>query len=178
MVVRPRPGLFEILFTLQGSVLPEIAPKVLSVAALACISVGIERCAPELFPREGGIGPFTLIGLALSIFLSFRNTACYDRWWEARRAWGALIVEVRSLARLVPAPLVLHGGSGTPHDALESAIRLGITKINVNTEVALAGSAALLERGRRAGPVHAATLGLAAQQAMTASMLGYVRSIG
>lgn len=85
---------------------------------------------------------------------------------------------LEQIARLVPAPLVLHGGSGTPRDALESAIRLGITKINVNTEVALAGSAALLERGRSAGPVHAATLGLAAQQAMTASMLGYVRSIG
>ena len=105
MVVRPRPGLFEILFTLQGSVLPEIAPKVLGIAALACVSVWIERRAPNLFPVEGGIGPFTLIGLALSIFQSFRNTACYDRWWEARRAWGTLIVEVRSLARLVPALL-------------------------------------------------------------------------
>ena len=105
MVVRPRPGLFEILFTLKGSVLPEIAPKVVSVASLACISVWIERRAPDVFPREGGLGPFTLIGLALSIFLSFRNTACYDRWWEARRAWGTLIVEVRSLARLVPALL-------------------------------------------------------------------------
>jgi hypothetical protein len=57
------------------------------------------------FPVTAGIGPFTLVGLALSIFLSFRNGACYDRWWEARRAWGSLIVELRGLARLLPALL-------------------------------------------------------------------------
>lgn len=85
---------------------------------------------------------------------------------------------LEQIARLVPSPLVLHGGSGTPRDALNAAIRLGIAKINVNTEVALAGSAALLERAQRSGPVHAATLGLAAQQAMTASMLEYVRPAG
>jgi len=43
--------------------------------------------------------PFTLFGIALSIFLSFRNSACYDRWWEARRVWGQIIFEIRSLAR-------------------------------------------------------------------------------
>ena len=45
--------------------------------------------------------PFTLVGLALSIFLGFRNNACYDRWWEARRLWGALINTTRSLARQI-----------------------------------------------------------------------------
>ena len=29
--------------------------------------------------------PFTLIGLALAIFLGFRNSAAYDRHWEGRR---------------------------------------------------------------------------------------------
>ncbi len=40
--------------------------------------------------------PFTLIGVALSIFLGFRNNACYDRWWEARKLWGALVNNSRS----------------------------------------------------------------------------------
>ncbi len=43
--------------------------------------------------------PFTLTGLALSIFLGFRNNACYDRWWEARKLWGRLINTSRSSAR-------------------------------------------------------------------------------
>jgi len=34
--------------------------------------------------------------------------------------------------------LVLHGGSGTPEDDLKEAIKLGIVKINVNTELRLA----------------------------------------
>ncbi len=45
--------------------------------------------------------PFTLLGLVLSIFLSFRNSACYDRWWEGRKLWGQLVYESRSLARQV-----------------------------------------------------------------------------
>ncbi|MGU3538389.1 bestrophin family protein [Methylobacterium sp. A54F] len=102
MVVRPRPGLLAILFTLRGSILPRVAPRVAGIAAFACAVVAVERHWPEPFPQSAGIGPFTLIGLALSIFLSFRNGACYDRWWEARKAWGQLIVAARGLARLIP----------------------------------------------------------------------------
>jgi putative membrane protein len=43
--------------------------------------------------------PFTLIGLALAIFLGFRNGAAYDRFWEARKLWGELIHRARTLAR-------------------------------------------------------------------------------
>jgi hypothetical protein len=32
--------------------------------------------------------PFILIGLAISIFLGFRNSASYDRFWEGRRLWA------------------------------------------------------------------------------------------
>lgn len=37
-------------------------------------------------------------------------------------------------------PLVLHGGSGTPEDDIKEAIKLGIVKININTELRLAFS--------------------------------------
>lgn len=37
--------------------------------------------------------------------------------------------------RLSPPPLVLHGGSGIPDDMIRKAIRLGIRKINVATEI-------------------------------------------
>ena len=36
--------------------------------------------------------------------------------------------------------LVLHGGSGTPEDDIKGAIKLGIVKININTELRLAFS--------------------------------------
>lgn len=45
--------------------------------------------------------PFTLLGVALAVFLGFRNNASYDRYWEARKFWGALLNDSRSLARQV-----------------------------------------------------------------------------
>jgi len=51
------------------------------------------------------------MGLPLAIFLGFRNSACYDRYWEARKLWGELLLRSRNLARQVlhlvdwPAPL-------------------------------------------------------------------------
>src|SRR3989344_6561508 len=35
-------------------------------------------------------------------------------------------------------PLALHGGSGTPEEDIKEAIKLGIVKININTEIRLA----------------------------------------
>jgi len=43
--------------------------------------------------------PFALIGLALSIFLGFRNNGSYDRFWEGRKLWGRMVNTSRSLTR-------------------------------------------------------------------------------
>jgi putative membrane protein len=45
--------------------------------------------------------PFTLVGLALSIFLGFRNNTGYDRFWEGRKLWGQLINTSRSITRQI-----------------------------------------------------------------------------
>ena len=41
---------------------------------------------------------FSLLGVILSIFLVFRTNSAYDRWWEARKQWGALVNHTRNLA--------------------------------------------------------------------------------
>ncbi|MAQ15697.1 MAG: hypothetical protein CMN30_12995 [Sandaracinus sp.] len=41
------------------------------------------------------------LGSALAIFLGFRNNFAYDRWWEARKIWGALVNDSRSWCRQV-----------------------------------------------------------------------------
>jgi len=43
-------------------------------------------------------------------------------------------------------PLVLHGGSGTPNDQMQRAIRHGITKINIYSDIVAAMNAALKEK--------------------------------
>jgi putative membrane protein len=108
MIVRSRPRAFRLLFILRGSIVPTIAPRVLVVLAVSAIVALWHRAAPDHL-REVTPAPFTLLGLALSIFLGFRNNACYERWWEARRQWGQLIAEARAAMRDAMALL--------PHDA-------------------------------------------------------------
>ena len=40
----------------------------------------------------------TLLSLAISILLVFRTNSAYDRWWEGRKLWGALVNNSRNLA--------------------------------------------------------------------------------
>ena len=40
--------------------------------------------------------PVTILGGGLAIFLGFRNNAAYDRWWEARKIWGAIVNSSRT----------------------------------------------------------------------------------
>ena len=41
--------------------------------------------------------PVSILGGALAIFLGFRNSSAYDRWWEARKVWGSIVNNSRSL---------------------------------------------------------------------------------
>lgn len=41
---------------------------------------------------------FSLLGVVLSILLSFRTNSAYDRWWEGRKKWGELVNNSRNLA--------------------------------------------------------------------------------
>ncbi|WP_077962080.1 bestrophin family protein [Ensifer adhaerens] len=98
MIVRDRPTLLKLFFILRGSVIQRIFPQVLFVFALSAFVVWAHRVDPGLVPSVNS-GPFALLGIALSVFLGFRNNACYDRWWEARKDWGQLIFTARDLAR-------------------------------------------------------------------------------
>lgn len=98
MIVRPRPTLFQLLYIMRGSIIPRILPQIIGVAVFSALLVGVHDLAEELIPIYAG-APFALIGIALSIFLSFRNSACYDRWWEGRKIWGELVYTARQLAR-------------------------------------------------------------------------------
>ncbi|MEZ0486543.1 bestrophin family protein [Fibrella aquatica] len=40
-----------------------------------------------------------LIGTCISLLLAFRTNQSYDRWWEARIAWGAIVNDSRSFIR-------------------------------------------------------------------------------
>lgn len=98
MIIRPKVNQFAILFTLKGSIAKRIALRTLMVTLLASAIVLMEILHPSNFTKVNAT-PFTLLGLSLSIFMSFRNNACYDRWYEARKAWGDVLVHIRSVIR-------------------------------------------------------------------------------
>ncbi|MFK3795387.1 MULTISPECIES: bestrophin family protein [unclassified Pseudomonas] len=98
MIVRPHPNLLNVLLALKGSIARRIALRSLMITVLAAAIVLIESLHPDYFAKVSAT-PFTLLGLSLSIFMSFRNNACYDRWYEARKAWGEVITATRSIIR-------------------------------------------------------------------------------
>jgi len=60
---------------------------------------------PELVPLNIHVvkielAVFSLLGILLSLLLVFRTNTAYDRWWEGRKQWGALINHTRGLAVL------------------------------------------------------------------------------
>ncbi|MDO7742722.1 MAG: hypothetical protein MUP99_03080 [Pedobacter sp.] len=50
----------------------------------------------------------TVLGTAIAFFVGFNNNQAYDRWWEARKVWGALVNDSRSWARSVIAYISQH----------------------------------------------------------------------
>lgn len=42
-----------------------------------------------------------ILGTVISLLLGFRSNQAYDRWWEARHVWGAIVNDSRSVSRQI-----------------------------------------------------------------------------
>src|SRR6218665_516278 len=47
--------------------------------------------------------PVSLIGTAVAFYVGFKNNQSYDRIWEARKIWGAIVNSSRSWGAMVDA---------------------------------------------------------------------------
>ena len=100
MIVRPHLHWFRLLFVWRGSVLPYILTRLLLVLSVSVVSVlSLDWWMGAHAASALSIPPFTLMGVALAIFLGFRNSVSYDRYWEARKQWGNLLIAARALTR-------------------------------------------------------------------------------
>jgi putative membrane protein len=100
MIIRPQLHWFRMLLAWRGSVLPELLPRLGLILLISLIALGVHAHVLRITVNVSTT-PFSLIGIALAIFLGFRNSASYDRYWEARKLWGRLLNETRSLTRQV-----------------------------------------------------------------------------
>jgi putative membrane protein len=104
MIIRPPQHWFRRLFVWHGSVLPNIVFRLFLNAAMAVLAIALLPWYEESGVRLT-LGPFSLLGVAIAIFLGFRNNTAYARFDEARQLWGALLVSTRSLVRQVKSVL-------------------------------------------------------------------------
>jgi|SRR5579859_1501403 len=112
MIIRKKEHWFRMLLIWRGSVLPQLLPR---LGVLLLISILIVWFRETLFKYNLHLNPapFTLFGIALALFLGFRNSASYDRFWEGRRLWGSLVNTTRSLTRQAMT-LVSHPNGTSP----------------------------------------------------------------
>ena len=86
------------LFSVHGTSLTRTLPRILFFTAFSIV-ITIVEVMLHIETYSLTVAPFALIGVALSIFLGFRNNAAYDRYWEGRKLWGSLVNTTRSFAR-------------------------------------------------------------------------------
>ncbi|MFA6083875.1 bestrophin family protein [Mucilaginibacter sp.] len=98
MIIRKKEHWFKMLFVWHGSVLPRILPRLSLLFLLSLIVVYLHGIIFS-FKIPLNPTPLTLFGFVLALFLGFRNNVSYDRFWEGRKLWGALLNDTRSLAR-------------------------------------------------------------------------------
>lgn len=76
-------------------IINKIKYDLIYVLAVSLLALYITDRYQEVLPEM----PLTIpafIGTAISIILSFKLSQSYDRWWEARKVWGAIVNDSRS----------------------------------------------------------------------------------
>jgi putative membrane protein len=96
-----------------------LLPAMLTVALFtACIAYVDRGLWPDRLRSTNVV--HSLLGFVISLLLVFRTNTAYERWWEGRRLWGALVNASRNLALKLNAALP-PGHPARPRIALELA---------------------------------------------------------
>ena len=82
-----------------GQVLWRLRYDLLAVTAVAAVMAVLV----DVLPLQSAAPVVPLLGIVVSIFIGFRNSNAYARWWEARTLWGGVIGNGRSLSNALVA---------------------------------------------------------------------------
>lgn len=90
----------QLIFGLHKSDTVRILWKeILYMAALSTIIAWVELTYfPDVSSLKNLLSVYSIIGFVISMLLVFRTNTAYDRWWEGRKKWGALVNDTRNLA--------------------------------------------------------------------------------
>ena len=76
-----------------GLVLWQLRFSFLAIAAAIVALLPI----PDATQSDYAAAVLSVLGIGASVFIGFRNTTAYNRWWEARTLWGGMIINSRTL---------------------------------------------------------------------------------
>jgi putative membrane protein len=97
MVIRENPRFFSLFCAVRYSIIPKITSSVLIVIFFTLFIIWFDQKVHSIVHIS--LSSMGIFGVALSLFLGFRNNAAYDRWWEARKLWGQITTDMRTLSR-------------------------------------------------------------------------------
>jgi putative membrane protein len=101
------------LFSLKRGSLGETWPRILLATFVSLVVTLLVVDAGQKWLKMTPV-PFTILGVAISIFLGFRNTTAYGRFWEGRIQWGGLVNTSRTLTRQVLTLVGTHFSESVP----------------------------------------------------------------
>ena len=76
----------------SGLVLWKLGYTLLAVTVVAGALVPV----PDAAQSDYAAAVLSVLGIGASVFIGFRNTTAYNRWWEARTLWGGIIINSRT----------------------------------------------------------------------------------
>lgn len=92
---------FTLIFhSYSRQVMKTLTPTLLFMvvySALCCYLI-VDYFEVESTDFHPTIAMHSLLGIVLGLFLVFRTNTAYDRWWEGRKLWGALVNSTRNFA--------------------------------------------------------------------------------
>lgn len=88
---------FSFLFNFQSGQLRQLLPSMFIMAGFTAVVCYLDL-VKGLYKLEMPLTVHTLMGVVLGLVLVFRTNTAYERWWEGRKLFGALVNASRNLA--------------------------------------------------------------------------------
>lgn len=93
---------FTFLFRFhKADTVRKLFPMIVAICVYSGMVAWLEEAVWELKDNSRVKNIFmlhSLLGFVISLLLAFRSNSAYDRWWEGRKLWGALVNNSRNLA--------------------------------------------------------------------------------
>lgn len=101
----PRKWVSVIFHAYSRQVMRTLTPAMvfMGLFSLACCYIMLDVLKLHEADFKPTIAMHSLLGIVLGLFLVFRTNTAYDRWWEGRKLWGALVNSTRNFAMKINA---------------------------------------------------------------------------